>query len=59
MGKLSRSKPFAGQGGGRRRNSATRRRAYPSSESLTELREGREFGKRGNAPSPRGKPRGR
>ena len=49
MGVLSRSKPTYGQGGGQRRNSATRRRAYPSAESLTELREGREYGRRGNA----------
>lgn len=27
----------------------TRRRAYPSAESKTQLREGREYGKRGNA----------
>ena len=27
----------------------TRRRAYPSPDSKTKLREGREYGKRGNA----------
>ena len=38
----------------------TRRRAYPSSESKTKLREGREYGKRGNAkPERKGDKKGR
>lgn len=36
----------------------TRRRAYPSAQSLTVPREDSKYGKRGNAPSPRGKRRG-
>lgn len=35
----------------------TRRRAMPSANSLAVLREDKKYGKRGNAPSPRGKKR--